>query len=131
MTSVVNPGVDGKSPTPRPDLLGKSYWIITKKEQNQGDAINLMGPDFLVLNIEYQNEFNGPLGYNECGPSRNGQCFWPTPGEFGLHGTGNTPSRLTDSGSSGCVRHSNDSITSIYNLLKNESGEIRYYISED
>lgn len=131
MTSTVNPGIDGKSPTPRPDLLGKSYWVITKKEQNQGDAINLMGPDFLVLNIDYQNQYNGPLGYNECGPSRNEQCFWPTPGEFGLHGTGDTSSRLTDSGSSGCIRHSNDAITSIYNLLKNESGEIRYYISED
>jgi lipoprotein-anchoring transpeptidase ErfK/SrfK len=90
-----------------------------------------MGPDFLVLNIDYQNEFNGPIGYDECGDSHNAQCFWPTPGEFGLHGVGDTPSRLSDSGSSGCVRHSNEAITSIYNLLKNETGEIRYYINND
>ncbi len=131
-TSVVNPGVAGKSPTPLPSLAGVSYWTVTAKKINpEGDPKNTLGPYFLAFDIPYANQFNGPLNYKECGADGASQCFWPEPGEFGLHGVGNVPSRLTDVGSSGCVRHSNDAITEIYNLLKNEKEEIRYYIIND
>ena len=131
-TSVVNPGVAGKSPTPLPSLAGVSYWTVTAKRINpEGDPKNTLGPYFLAFDVPYSNQFNGPLNYKECGTDGATQCFWPEPGEFGLHGVGNVPSRLTDLGSSGCVRHSNDAITEIYNILKNEKEEIRYYIVND
>lgn len=51
---------------------------------------------------------------------------------FGLHGTGGQPEKLSkdDPGSSGCIRHKDEDITYLYNLLDPQKEEIRYYVSE-
>lgn len=60
------------------------------------------------------------------------QCNWNLPGNFGLHGTGGNPSKISpeDPGSSGCIRHSDEDITYLYEILEPEKGEIRYYIKD-
>lgn len=125
-TFVVKTGVPGKKPTPLPSLLGKEYWILTQKLDAHDNTET--GPYFLQLNIPYtEEEPYGPAPYLEC----NGQCNWELPGAFGLHGTGDDPSRLSEEnpGSSGCIRHSNEDISYLYNLINSEE-EVRYYIQD-
>ena len=70
----------------------------------------------------------GPVPYEEC----NGQCDWVLPGYFGLHGINGNLSKISeaDLGSSGCVRHRDEDITYLFNLLNPEKEEIRYYIED-
>lgn len=121
----VKTGIPGERPTPLPQVVGKQYWLITKKESSAENPET--APYFLTLNIPAPSEEPyGPVPYNEC----NGQCSWVLPGAFGLHGTGGHPEKLsdTDAGSSGCIRHSDEDITYLYNLLDPVHEEIRYYI---
>jgi len=115
------------SPTPLPKLLGKDYWLITKKESSVDNPET--APYFLTLNIPTSDEWPyGPVPYLEC----NGQCDWILPGYFGLHGVNGYNSKLSkeDSGSSGCVRHSDLDIEYLYNLLMPDKEEIRFYIED-
>lgn len=83
----------------------------------------------LTLNIPVSDtEPFGPEPYLEC----NGQCNWILPGAFGLHGSGGNPEKLssTDPGSSGCIRHTDEDITYLYNILDHQKAEIRYYIKD-
>jgi len=124
----VKVGIPGERPTPLPKLVGKEYWLITKKEPQSNNPET--APYFLTLNIPApEEEPFGPVPYEECNGS---QCHWVLPGAFGLHGTGGNPDKLSDvdPGSSGCIRHSDDEITYLYNLLDPENEEIRYYIVE-
>ena len=68
------------------------------------------------------------MPYTEC----NGQCNWILPGAFGLHGVNGDLSRLSieNPGSSGCIRHSDEDITYLYNNLDPQKEEIRYYIED-
>lgn len=70
----------------------------------------------------------GPRPYLEC----DGQCNWELPGKFGLHGVGGDNRRLSmdDPGSSGCVRHKDEDIRYLYNLLDPGKSEIRYYVED-
>lgn len=125
-TFTVKTGMPGERPTPLPQLLGREYWVMTKKETSDNPET---APYFLTLDVPVSDvEPFGPEPYLEC----NGQCNWITPGYFGLHGTGEHPEKLSDEdpGSSGCIRHSNEDITYLYNLLEPDKGEIRYYIEE-
>lgn len=125
----VKTGIPGKSPTPLPSLLGKEYWLITKKEDSSNNPET--APYFLTLNIDAPEEWPyGPTPYTEC---EGVQCDWGKPGYFGLHGVGGDPSRLSeeDLGSSGCVRHSDTDIAYLYNLLDPQNEEIRYYIENN
>ena len=125
-TFTVKTGVPGKKPTPLPSLLGKEYWVLTAK-LDAGDNTET-GPFFLQLNVPFtEEEPYGPTQYLEC----EGQCNWELPGAFGLHGLGDDPSRLSaeNPGSSGCIRHSNQDITYLYNLLDLKD-EVRYYIQD-
>ncbi len=125
-TFQVKAGVPGKKPTPLPQLLGKDYWVITKKYETFENLET--APYFLELNIPQSGEEPyGPEPYLEC----NGQCNWELPGPFGLHGVNNDNSRLTldNMGSSGCIRHTNEDITYLYNLI-HANGEVRYYIED-
>lgn len=128
-TYKVNPGVDGKYPTPLHSLLNEPYWIITAKSTSGNES--LYGPYFLALNVPYKTPYNGPRPYIECGTNNNEQCDWKTEGQFGLHGTGDTPGRLTDEGSGGCVRHSNEDIVDVYNKIGSIEEPIRYYIENN
>lgn len=123
----VKPGIAGQSPTPLPSLLGRDYWLIVKKE---GSAENPeTAPYFLTLDIPATGDFPyGPVPYEEC----DGQCDWILPGYFGLHGVNGQISKLSaeDLGSSGCVRHSDEDITYLFNLLDPEKEEVRYYIED-
>ena len=86
-------------------------------------------PYFLTLDIPVsEEEPYGPSPYLEC----NGQCNWTLPGYFGLHGVNGDETKLSDKnqGSSGCVRHSDEDITYLFNLLEPEKEEIRYYIED-
>lgn len=133
-TFIVKTGIPGERPTPLPKILGKDYWLITKKASSADNPET--APYFLTLNIPVPTgEPFGPKPYLECnGPSgeRGKQCNWQLPGEFGLHGINGDESRLsTDNpGSSGCIRHSDADITYLYNILKPELDEIRYYIED-
>lgn len=140
----INPGWPGQTPTPISTKLGIPYWIITTYKTNTADEQkSKLGPYFLSLNIPYNDPGNncpingvnkncqGPTPYLECPDRANNQCYWPVPGEFGLHGVGNSISRLTDEGSNGCIRHSNDDITYLYNLLSKYNREIRYYTVDE
>lgn len=121
----VKTGIPGERPTPLPQLIGREYWVMTDK-QEQADNPET-APYFLTLDVPVSEEFPyGPVPYEEC----NGQCNWMLPGPFGLHGTGANPLKLsdTDFGSSGCIRHSDEDITYLYNLLDPTTQEIRYYI---
>lgn len=125
-TFPVKTGIAGERPTPLPQLLGKEYWILIKKEISENPET---APYFLTLNVPtLDEEPYGPMPYLEC----NGQCNWVTPGAFGLHGTGGQREKLSpeDPGSSGCIRHSDEDITYLYNLLEPEKEEIRYYIQD-
>lgn len=122
----VNVGIMGERPTPLPKLMGKEYWNLIAKFETTNDPET--APYFLTLDIPAPDTYPyGPMPYEEC----NGQCDWVRAGPFGLHGIANTPSKLTDKGSSGCIRHTDEEITYLYNLL-NPSNEnpIRYYIND-
>lgn len=123
----VKTGIPGQRPTPLPKLLGKEYWIITGKAESKENPET--APYFLTLNIPAPEEPPfGPAPYLEC----NGQCHWELPGEFGLHGINGDESRLSaeDPGSSGCIRHRDEDITYLFNLLDPNKEEIRYYIKD-
>lgn len=115
------------SPTPLPELLGREYWLIIKKESSADNPET--APYFLTLDVPVTEDWPfGPVPYEEC----DGQCDWVLPGYFGLHGVNGNSAKLAaeDRGSSGCVRHSDSDITYLYNLLTPESEEIRYYIED-
>lgn len=124
----VKSGIPGERPTPLPKLLGRDYWLITNKFDTKDSPET--APYFLTLDIPYTDEFPyGPTPYLECG---GGQCDWILLGSFGLHGTAGNPEKLSeeDPGSSGCIRHSDEDITYLYNLLDPSKMEIRYYIED-
>lgn len=123
------------SPTPLPELVGREYWLIVSKvssEENPDTA-----PYFLQLDVPVEDEWPyGPVPYTECKDVTTGepiQCDWVLPGYFGLHGTGGDPDKLSvkDLGSSGCIRHDDNDITYLYNLLDPENEEIRYYVFDN
>lgn len=125
-TFSVKVGIPGERPTPLPQLMGREYWLLIRKEVSDNPET---APYFLTLDVPTTDEAPfGPIPYLEC----KGQCDWVTPGFFGLHGTGGHPEKLADSdpGSSGCVRHSDEEITYLYNLLDPQKEEIRYYIRD-
>lgn len=127
-TFYVKTGRPGERPTPLPKLLGRDYWLITKKQPEQDNPET--APFFITLDIPAPNKPPyGPSPYLEC----NGQCDWARPGDFGLHGVAGQPEKLTDAdpGSSGCIRHRDEDITYLYNLLDPENHEIRYYIEDN
>ena len=126
-TFQVKTGVPNEKPTPLPQLLGRKYWLITDKFEVKDDPE--IAPFFLKLDIPYSEEYPfGPTPYLEC----EGQCDWLLPGSFGLHGINGDITRLAteNPGSSGCIRHSDDDITYLYNLLDPQKQEIRYYIDD-
>lgn len=125
-TFTVKTGIPGERPTPLPQLLGRKYWVLVKKEVTDNPET---APYFLTLDVPIsEEEPYGPAPYLEC----NGQCNWVTPGFFGLHGTAGHPEKLSksDPGSSGCIRHRDEDIIYLYNLLEPEKDEIRYYIQD-
>lgn len=122
---IVKTGRPGERPTPLPQLVGREYWKVIAKSPVLDNPET--APYFLTLDIPAPSVAPyGPEPYNEC----NGQCDWVTFGEFGLHGVNGMSEKLTneDPGSSGCIRHSDEDITYLYNLLNPEQEEIRYYI---
>lgn len=122
----VKTGMPGERPTPLPQLLGRQYWLLVKKEATVNPET---APYFLTLDIPTSDEWPyGPTPYFEC----NGQCDWVTVGYFGLHGVNGNPSKLSDDdpGSSGCIRHMDEDIAFLYDLLNPEREEIRYYIKD-
>jgi hypothetical protein len=124
----VKSGIPGERPTPLPQLVGREYWLITKKESSAENPET--APYFITLDIPAPTEPPyGPVPYEEC----DGQCDWILPGAFGLHGVNGDISRLSDEnpGSSGCVRHSDEDITYLYQLLDPQKSEIRYYIKDE
>lgn len=128
-TFVVKTGIPTERPTPLPELLGREYWLIIEKSESFDNPET--APYFLQFDVDAPSEWPyGPAPYMECGGQ---QCDWGMPGYFGLHGTGGDPSKLSDEdpGSSGCVRHSDEDITYLYNLLNPEEEEIRYYIEDN
>ena len=119
----VKSGIPGERPTPLPKLLGREYWLITEKWETK-DSFET-APYFLTLDIPVSDEEPfGPVPYLEC----DGQCNWILPGAFGLHGINGDETRLSDEGSSGCIRHSDSDIIYLYNILNPEREKIRYYI---
>jgi hypothetical protein len=128
-TFQVRVGIPNERPTPLPQLLGREYWVMTAKEEQKDNPET--APYFLTLNVPAPDEPPyGPVPYKEC----NGvQCDWVRAGPFGLHGVNGDPSRLTsdDPGSSGCIRHTDEDITYLYNLLDPHESEIRYYIEDN
>lgn len=134
----VNPGIPGERPTPLPSKLGKEYFTIKTKRETYPEEKNKleMGNYFLIFDIglskeELQKDPFGPSPYNECGADKNSQCNWETPGDFGMHGISGVETKLTDAGSSGCVRHSDSNMDDLYLLLKDVDYEIRYYIEDN
>ncbi len=123
----VNVGEENKRPTPLPKLMGKEYWNIIAKYEVKDNPET--APYFLTLDIPWSDEYPfGPTPYNECAGL---QCNWVRPGSFGLHGIASTPEKLTDAGSSGCIRHEDQDITYLYNLFNpSENAPIRYYIED-
>ena len=127
-TFVVKTGIPNQRPTPLPKLVGKEYWIIIEKHPEPENPET--APYFLTLNIPAPTgPPYGPKPYTEC----NGQCDWVMPGDFGLHGIGGNPQKLSteDKGSSGCIRHKDEDITYLYNLLDVENNEVRYYVEDN
>lgn len=125
----VKTGVPGDSPTPLPQLLGRDYWLLVNKESSSDNPDT--APYFLKLDIDAPPDWPyGPMPYSEC---HGEQCDWNLPGYFGLHGTAGDPSKLSpeNPGSSGCVRHSDEDITYLYNLLDPETEKIRYYVEDN
>jgi lipoprotein-anchoring transpeptidase ErfK/SrfK len=126
-TFKVKTGIPGERPTPIPQLLGQNYWLITEKFDSSENPDT--APFFLKLNVPAPSEQPfGPSPYTEC----NGQCNWILPGAFGLHGVAGDSSKLSDAnpGSSGCIRHSDEDITFLYNTLDPAKEETRYYIED-
>jgi hypothetical protein len=124
-TFTVKTGRPGERPTPLPELAGREYWLVTAKTPVEDNPET--SPYFITLDVPAPSEPPyGPSPYLEC----NGQCDWVTYGEFGLHGVNGDLDRLSteDPGSSGCIRHTDEDITFLYNLLEPETEEIRYYI---
>lgn len=123
----VNVGIPNKRPTPLPSLLGRNYWNIIAKTDVKDDPET--APYFLTLDIPFTEDYPfGPTPYNECDGK---QCDWVRPGSFGLHGIADTASKLTDEGSSGCIRHKDEDITYLYNLLDPSTDTpVRYYIRD-
>lgn len=122
----VKTGIPGERPTPLPELVGREYWIITAKQPEPNNPET--APYFITLDVPApEDEPYGPVPYEECNGE---QCHWILPGAFGLHGTGGNPDKLADwdPGSSGCIRHTDEEITYLYNLLEPDKEEIRYYI---
>lgn len=123
----VKTGITGKKPTPLPQLAGKDYWVIVDKLEAFDNPET--APYFLTLDVPIgENEPFGPEPYLEC----DGQCNWELPGYFGLHGVAGDPTKLSEEneGSSGCIRHTDEDITYLYNLLDPSKEEIRYYIQD-
>lgn len=124
-TFIVKSGRPNERPTPLPQLLGRKYWVITEKHEEKQNPET--APYFLTLDVPAPSESPyGPVPYKEC----NGvQCDWVKPGAFGLHGINGDPTRLSpvDPGSSGCIRHTDEDITYLYNLIDPKK-EVRYYI---
>jgi lipoprotein-anchoring transpeptidase ErfK/SrfK len=123
----VKTGVPGKKPTPLPKLVGREYWVIKDKYDSSENPET--APYFLTLDIPVgETEPFGPEPYLEC----DGQCNWILPGAFGLHGINGDLSKISEEnpGSSGCIRHSNEDITYLYNQLNPNEEEIRYYIED-
>lgn len=123
----VNVGIENERPTPLPKLVGREYWNIIAEFETTTDPET--APYFLTLDIPWSDQHPfGPVPYEECDGK---QCDWVRPGSFGLHGIANTPTKLTDAGSSGCIRHTDEEITYLYNLLNpTENSPIRYYIED-
>ncbi len=123
----VKTGIPGQRPTPLPELVGRDYWLITDKLEQPDNPET--APYFLTLDVPgIEKEPYGPTPYLECA----GQCNWILPGAFGLHGVAGDSDKLSDNdpGSSGCIRHSNQDITYLYNLLDPKEHQIRYYIRD-
>lgn len=121
----VKTGVPGQKPTPLPQLMGREYWVITQKFETFESEET--APYFIALDIPTtENPPYGPVPYEEC----EGQCNWEIPGLFGLHGVAGVNKRLAlqNEGSSGCIRHKDQDIAYLYNLLEPEKEEIRYYV---
>lgn len=131
-TFIVKTGIPGERPTPLPQLMGKEYWLVTKKYVTDDPET---APYFIELNISKgEVEPFGPMPYEECsGPTSSAgrQCNWQIPGPFGLHGVNADISRLSieNPGSSGCIRHKDEDIIYLYNLLDPKE-EIRYYVED-
>jgi hypothetical protein len=123
----VNVGILNERPTPLPQLAGREYWNIIAEYDTKDDPET--SPFFLTLDIPWSDEYPyGPQPYAECGGK---QCDWVRPGSFGLHGIAGNPEKLTDEGSSGCIRHTDEEITYLYNLLNpSEQNPIKYYIED-
>ena len=124
----VKTGIPGERPTPLPSLVGREYWIITDK-QEQFDNLET-APYFLTIDVPgIEEEPYGPVPYMEC----DGQCNWILPGAFGLHGTASDSSKLAaeNPGSSGCVRHRDEDISYLYNLIDPVNEEVRYYVEDN
>lgn len=125
----VKVGIPGQRPTPLPSLVGREYWNIIKKESSFENLET--APYFLTLDIPAPSEPPfGPVPYTECDGM---QCDWILPGAFGLHGTGGDSTKISEEneGSSGCIRHSDEDITFLYNLLEPEKESIRYYVEDN
>lgn len=125
-TFIVKTGIPVERPTPLPQLLGREYWIVIEKHEEKDNPET--APYFLTLNVPVDDEEPfGPIPYLEC----QGQCNWVLPGDFGLHGIAGDPSKLAkdNPGSSGCIRHTDEDITYLYNLL-DLGKEVRYYIED-
>ncbi len=123
----VKTGIPGEKPTPLPQLVGRDYWLITDKLESADNPET--APYFLVLDVPVPSEEPyGPAPYKEC----DGQCNWEVPGYFGLHGVAGDMEKLSlqDPGSSGCVRHADEDITYLYNILEPSEYEIRYYVRD-
>lgn len=128
-TFQVKTGRPGERPTPLPQLIEREYWTIIEGHPESSNPET--APYFLTLDIPgIEQPPYGPVPYTECNGS---QCDWVTAGAFGLHGVGGNPSKLSSSdvGSSGCIRHSDDDITYLYNLLDFSGGGIRYYVEDN
>ncbi len=123
----VKSGIPGQRPTPLPQLLGRQYWLIVEKLDTSGSLET--APFFLKLDIPYVQDYPfGPTPYPEC----EGQCNWQIPGSFGLHGVAGDNSKLSaeNPGSSGCIRHTDEDITYLYNTL-DLTQEVRFYIEDN
>jgi lipoprotein-anchoring transpeptidase ErfK/SrfK len=126
-TFSVKTGIPEERPTPLPQLVGRDYWLITDKASSKDNPET--APYFLTLNIPApESSPYGPSPYDEC----NGQCNWILPGAFGLHGVNGDKTKLAEEnpGSSGCIRHTDEDITYLYNLLDLRKEKVRYYIED-
>jgi len=125
-TFKVKTGIPLERPTPLPRLVGREYWLITKKYASSENPET--APYFLELDVPGIEQYPfGPVPYLEC----HGQCNWQLPGAFGLHGINSDLARLSaeNPGSSGCIRHTDEDITYLYNLL-DLNQPVRYYVEE-